>query len=193
MKKESKTPTRTLSKEMMRFSKIFAPSITWRGVPKDLRSIISRLIFLKLIKKIVKENETLTNNTSKRNILFQFSNIFIISFDTSSISAPFKNFKLLLDKYDLRKKWYDYREREVKNELINWLVESDIKLIGQEEKMAKKFEIKELSSEDMDKLDDEMKSFLPRFCTNCDHRGNFNKRLFSINFEPENKLDSRSL
>ena len=41
----------------------------------------------------------------------------------------------------------------------------------------------------MDKLDDEMKSLIPRFCTNYDHRGNFNKRLFSINFEPENKLD----
>jgi hypothetical protein len=63
------------------------------------------------------------------------------------------------------------------------------KLVGQEEKMVKKFEIKELSSEDMDKLDDEMKSLIPRFCTNYDHRGIFNERLFSINFEPENKLD----
>ena len=102
---------------------------------------------------------------------------------------PFKNFKLLLDKYDLREKWYGYRERTAKNELINWLVETDIKLIGQEAKMIKKFEIKELSSEEIDKLDDDMKSFLPRFCPNCDHRGNFKIKFFSINYEPENKLD----
>ena len=102
---------------------------------------------------------------------------------------PFKNFKLLLDEHNLREKWYDYRENEIKNQLINWLVETDIKLIGQEEKMIKKIEITELGSEETNKLDDEIKSLLPIVCTNCDYRGNFNRRIFSINLEPENKLD----
>ena len=109
--------------------------------------------------------------------------------DTLQRRKPFKNFKLLLDKFNLREKWYDYREREVKNELINWLIESEIELVGQEEKMVKGFEIKELSPEEMAKLNDEIKSLSPIVCTNCDYRGNFNKRLFSITFEPENKLD----
>ncbi len=44
-------------------------------------------------------------------------------------------------------------------------------------------------SEEINKLDDEIKSLLPIVCTNCDYRDNFNRRIFSINLEPENKLD----
>lgn len=104
-------------------------------------------------------------------------------------SKPYRRFKALLDKHDLRDRWYAYKDNEIKNQLIDWLIENDIKLIGQEEKMVKKIEIKELSPEEIDKLELEIRTFSPIGCINCGYRGNFKRRIFSINLEPENKLD----
>lgn len=103
---------------------------------------------------------------------------------------PFRNFKDLLYKYPhLRNRWYAYKDKEIKNQLIDWLVANDIKIIGQDEKIVKKIEIKELSSNEIDKLDEEIKTFSPVKCMNCGFNSNFKRRFFFVNFEPENKLD----
>ena len=53
--------------------------------------------------------------------------------DALNRSKPFRRFKDLLNKYPhLRERWYAYKSNEIKNQLINWLVEKDMRIIGQE-------------------------------------------------------------
>lgn len=107
-------------------------------------------------------------------------------------NKPFKRFRQLLDKYDMRTEWNIFKEKEIRNEAINWLVENDIKLIDDQE-ILKPVEIKELTSEEISKLDREVKDMHPIGCLKCSYKGSFPKRIFEVNLEPENKLDETQI
>lgn len=103
---------------------------------------------------------------------------------------PFRNFKALLSRYpELRDRWHAHRDKEIKNQLIDWLVANDTRIIGQEEKIVKNIEITELTSGEINELDEEIRTFSPIGCMSCDFKGNLKGRIFSVNIEPENKLD----
>lgn len=42
---------------------------------------------------------------------------------------PFRNFKALLEQYHIiKEKWFQFKDREIKNQLMNWLFSMDIEL-----------------------------------------------------------------
>lgn len=108
--------------------------------------------------------------------------------DALNRDKPFKRFRRLLDKYDMRPEWHTFKEKEIRNEVINWLVENDIKLVDDQE-ILKAVEVKELTSEEIDELDREVRDLHPIGCLSCDYKGSFRRRIFEVNVEPENKLD----
>lgn len=103
-------------------------------------------------------------------------------------NKPFKRFKQLLDKYDMWNNWNEFKEEDIRNDAINWLVENDIKLVD-DHKILKPVEVKELTPEETSKLDREVKELHPIVCLKCDYKGSFKRRIFEVNVVPENRLD----
>jgi hypothetical protein len=102
-------------------------------------------------------------------------------------NRPFSNFKdLLINSPELRKQWFTYERKHLKNEVINWLYENHILLTDQS--FIPKIEIQELTAEDIDRLPNEIKDFKPCVCLRCQNRGEMIARIFSINVPIENLL-----
>jgi hypothetical protein len=100
---------------------------------------------------------------------------------------PFKNFKdLLLDYPDLREQWFAYKDRNLRNETINWLCDANISLTNQ--RLILEIEIRELTKDEMNLLDGEVADFIPVRCMNCQNEEGLTRRLFKINAFPENLL-----
>jgi hypothetical protein len=100
---------------------------------------------------------------------------------------PFRRFRELLDKYpELKEKWFKYKDNQLKNELINWLLEKNIILEGQ--KLIPEIEIKELAENEFNILPDEWKDFRPSSCMNCENNKEIKARIFLLNMDIENSL-----
>jgi len=98
---------------------------------------------------------------------------------------PFRNFKdLLLEYPELREDWFKYKDKQIKNEVIDWLLEKDIELEGQ--KLISSIEINELN--DLQNLPEDIKGFGPVGCLKCNNKEGLKARFFLINVAPENKL-----
>ena len=69
---------------------------------------------------------------------------------------------------------------------MNWLCTSNIELENQ--CLIPEIDIRELTQEEIDNLNDEIKEFGPVRCMNCQNEKGFTRRLFLINVSPENRL-----
>jgi len=99
---------------------------------------------------------------------------------------PFRNFKDLLKRYPtLEKRWFAYRDNEMRNQTINWLCENNIELEGQ--KVMPDIKIEELEAR-MEDLFEDAEGFRPVICMNCKNKEGLKPRLFSVNIGPENML-----
>lgn len=96
----------------------------------------------------------------------------------------FGYFRELLDKYpEIKEKWFKFKDKEIKNQTINWLGENNIVLENQ--KLIPNIEIKELSENE--KLPKEIGDFGPIACMDCNNKG-IKGRFFEINIKIENIL-----
>lgn len=97
---------------------------------------------------------------------------------------PFRNFKELINKYpNLRKKWFEYKDKELINETMDWLFEKKIEL--KDKSFIPKVEIKELKTEEV-KFPDDFGSFRPIVCMNCNNKDDLKTRYFEVNVSNEN-------
>ncbi len=106
---------------------------------------------------------------------------------------PFHNFKRLLEDYpEIRQRWFKFKEREIKNETINWLEANDIKLENQEG--MDKVEIIELKENKLnDIMPEDFKDFQPTECLNCHNTERLNARIFSVNLAAENAFIEKEI
>ncbi len=99
----------------------------------------------------------------------------------------FQQFLHLLESHQhLKKQWLDYRATAMRNRVINWLCENNIELPNQH--LTPEIEIQELTTEEIQRLPDEIKDFKPCACLHCHNKTGMNARIFSINVSPENRL-----
>lgn len=105
---------------------------------------------------------------------------------------PFRNFKELLkaQSEELEMKWYNFRDKELKNRVINWLYENDIEL---NQSVIPKIEIKELNRVEAEKVIDELKHFSPLACMECDSKKGLKQRFFLLNVPIENILIEKEI
>ena len=96
---------------------------------------------------------------------------------------PFSNFRELLEQYPkLREKWFQYKDKQMQNETIDWLCENNIELENQKLILPIKIgELKELGN-----LPEDLEGFKPVRCMNCKNEGRLKARFFLINTAPEN-------
>lgn len=99
----------------------------------------------------------------------------------------FTNFKELIKKQgeELEMKWYKFREKEFRNNVINWLCQNDFELSYG---VIPKVEIKELNREEAENVIDELKDFWPITCMNCNNKKNLKQIFFLLNVPVENAL-----
>lgn len=107
--------------------------------------------------------------------------------NTLERKKPFRNFKFLLEQYPkLKEKWFKFKDKEIKNQTINWLCEAKIELPNQ--KLIQDIEIKELTQNEIEDLPKEIKDFGPFVCLDCDNNTSLKARFFSLNVAEENRL-----
>ncbi|MCX6666167.1 MAG: UPF0158 family protein [Euryarchaeota archaeon] len=98
-----------------------------------------------------------------------------------------KDFNELLQNHpNLNEQWFTYEYDHIKNEVITWLCEHNIELENQN--LTPTILIKELTSEEIQHMPDEIKDFKPYACLRCHNKKGMKTRIFSINISPENKL-----
>ncbi|MDP2926218.1 MAG: UPF0158 family protein [Nanoarchaeota archaeon] len=115
---------------------------------------------------------------------FQLSDKF---YDVIHKSKPFKRFKEILDEYpELKDKWFKFREKQIQNDVINWLFEN--KIILENQKLIPDIEIKVLDNDEIEKFPTELKDFGPMACMNCRNEGLILSRFFSTNCDIENMM-----
>ena len=121
--------------------------------------------------------------------------IFLYSIDAAEEIAPemlqtdsgVKQFhQMLAAQPHLKQQWLDYRAAAMRNWIINWLCDNSIELSNQQ--LLPPIEIKELTTEEIARLPDEIKEFKPYACLRCHNKTGMNARIFSINVSAENRL-----
>lgn len=105
---------------------------------------------------------------------------------TLSKRKPFKHFKELLDFYpEIKEKWFAFKDKEIKNETMNWLCINNIEL--EDQSFMPKVEIKELKPSEV-KLPEEFAGFGPIECMNCKNSEGIRIRYFELSVLSENML-----
>ena len=105
---------------------------------------------------------------------------------------PFRDFKELLKNQneDLEMKWYKFREREFRNNVINWLCQNDFELSYS---IIPRVEVKELNKEEAEMVIDELKDFWPVACLKCDNKKGLKQRFFLLNVPIENAMIEKEI
>jgi hypothetical protein len=94
--------------------------------------------------------------------------------------------QMLASQPPLKQQWFDYRAAALRNTLLSWLCDNSIELSNQQ--LIPPIEIKELTTEEIHRLPDEIKDFKPYACLRCHNKTGMKARIFSINVSPENRL-----
>ena len=106
--------------------------------------------------------------------------------------TPFRNFKELLKEQgeELEIKWHKFREKEFRNNVINWLCQNDFELSYN---IIPKIEINELNREEAENAINELRDFWPTACMNCDNKRNLKQRFFMLNISIENAMIEKEI
>lgn len=100
---------------------------------------------------------------------------------------PFKRFKEMLDEYPgLKEDWFKFKEKDIRNDIINWLFEN--KIVLENQMLIPDIKIEELEKDEIEKFPEELKDFGPMACMNCDSHYGFKARFFNINQDIENMM-----
>ncbi|MBI5066001.1 hypothetical protein HZA97_07220 [Candidatus Woesearchaeota archaeon] len=106
-------------------------------------------------------------------------------------TKPFRNFKELLNLHpEFREKWFEHRDKQIKNETMNWLCINDIKL--EDCSFMPKIEIKELKPPEV-KIPEEFEGFSPVECMNCKNKYGIKTRYFELNTPAENMFIEKEI
>lgn len=99
----------------------------------------------------------------------------------------FGEFKYFLNMHpNIKEKWFCYREKEIRNQAINWLCEAGIEPDGLQ--LKPDIKITPLHEKSQDKLPEGLKDFSPAICLDCGSEERFEVRLFLLSTAIENAL-----
>ncbi|MEW5897203.1 MAG: UPF0158 family protein [Nanoarchaeota archaeon] len=104
---------------------------------------------------------------------------------------PFRHFKELLNFHpEIKEKWFTFKDKELRNETMNWLCINNIE--SEDKNFMPKVEIKELSKDEV-KLPEEWETFRPVACMNCHNAEGLAIRYFELNVPAENMLIEKEI
>lgn len=107
---------------------------------------------------------------------------------------PFRVFKdVLLNYPETREKWFKFHNENIEKRAILWLKNNGIELSDNRTKIATKFEINELSEEEIVGLPSELKDFGPIACMKCHFEDAMKIRFFRAAPMPECRQEEENL
>jgi len=102
-------------------------------------------------------------------------------------NKPFRRFKEMLDEYpEFKDRWFKFKEKQIKNEVIDWLFENEI--ILEDQKLIPDLDIKELDNSEIEKIPEGLKDFAPMTCMNCENEEKIIAKFFRVNCDIENRM-----
>ncbi|MFH1431914.1 MAG: UPF0158 family protein [archaeon] len=104
---------------------------------------------------------------------------------------PLNRFRELISKDSkLMEKWYAHREKELKNNAMDFLCIKDIELSNKG--FMPEIEIRKIDADKIE-MPDGFDGFGPARCLNCNTRKNIVKRFFEVNIPSENMLIEKEI